>query len=226
MSMSIIAASRLRAVAPPFPSNGIIHRYFCNEISGTVSNDSVGAENGIIKSGVTLGVSGFESGDLAYGFDGNTNSYVSYNSFLGGSNNFTIYVRFKNNDLTDLKNEIFTGWLGSNSFLIRQVSSNNEVIPAFTTVTNNGRVNLNGISNTISSDWNEYIVTYNGSQMTMQTNLQAMQTFAQTGVLNTSSEYRLGQLNSSLTGKIDFDELIVWNRALTEEEQQATFITI
>ena len=220
MNMGIISASRLRG--SDFPSSGIIHRYLLNETTGTTANDSIGSENGIIKAGVTLGVDGYEAGGKAYEFDGANNSYVSFNAYLGGLSNFTIYIRIRKN-VIDSSTIFLAGWLGSNAIIIRTTANVGDEAPSFTTVTNNGRIDLGLNSRPVSLDWVEYVVSYNGAIMTINVDGD-YRTASQTGTLNPPNELRLGQLNSSLPGEFDCDEFIVWDRALSEVEQNQTFI--
>jgi len=222
MNMGIIAASRLRGFE--FPNSGIIHRYNFNEISGNVSNDLVGTENGIIRPGVVLGESGFKSGDLAYKVPAQDNAWVEHDPFLTGFENFSIYLRIKDIDRTTNQNitiTYFCGWAGTNSFIIRSTFSDTY---QFSLVTNIGRVDLDFSRNETNGGWAELVCTYDGTKMTGNSNKGQIVELPQTGILNTSNYYQIGNLLNMFNSVKLIDELIIWDRALNQEEQSGTFI--
>jgi hypothetical protein len=220
--MGIIAASRLRD--SEFPSAGIIHRYNFNETSGNISNDLVGTENGIIRPGVVLGEAGFKSGDLAYKVPAQDNAWVEHDPFLTGFENFSIYLRIKDIDRSDNKDKTIThfcGWAGTSSFIIRSTTGSSY---QFTLITNIGRVDLDFFRNETDGEWTELVCTYDGTKMTGNSNRGEIVEASHTGVLNTSNYYQIGNLLNMFNSVKLIDELIIWDRALNQEEQSGTFI--
>ncbi len=192
------------------PTQGLIAAWHLNENSGTVAYDLVGNHNGVISgAGWVNGING-----KALQFDGNTNQVqVPSSGFDPTGNSISFSFWFRLNAVGD-----------NGSFIFQDVKYKVSMDPQ-------GRVGFalytpvwasvnSGFSNRIlDTDWHHIVTTYDGATMKIFQDGLFRTSLANSGNLQVSnSDVYIGRQRNITPFKGIIDEMLVYNRALTEAE--------
>ncbi len=192
------------------PSEGLIASWHFDEIAGTTAFDSAGGHDGLITSAsVVNGIRG-----LALEYNGNTSMVqVPGAGFNPVENGITFSLWFRLNAVGDLgtfifQNQKYSVTMDSQGRIVFTLYS-----PAMKTV-NSGTGNR-----ILDTDWHHAAMTYDGAVMKIYLDGLFRSQIANTGNLQSSTaDIFIGKQQTGNPFKGTIDEMLVYNRGLTEDE--------
>ncbi len=230
----LLAASSAFAQVPSYvPTNGLVGWWPFN---GNANDESGNGNNGTVN-GATLTQDRFGNANNAFSFNG-TNTFIEVQSSntLQLNNNYSISLWFKSNinnnnspyNYTILSKINYSGWYGGYEIMTGDINPNGGIIH---TGNINGNFVFFGPANGVTQGtWYYIVFTFNGSQLRMYSNGQLIDSLNRTGSIQTGNDpLRFGRRGGSgiynqwFNGLID--DIGIWNRALTQQEITALYIS-
>jgi len=217
--------------------NGEDHYWEFNETSGTIAHDSLGNVNGTLN-----GCAAFLPGGEGVHLNGSDSSFVTFGKSVGqfGTDDFSVYLEFK----TDEKCRYFdivgnrTASSHGNFFCIR-MTGKHETVPEGTVVvevdedeSGKNYIPINSKKSGLNDgNWHALVVVRVGKNLTLYIDGDLEKTGkSATGIANikNGNNFKLGRsLVYSSTQKFTpnavYENLYVYDRALTENEMKALF---
>jgi hypothetical protein len=203
------------------PTSGLLAYYPFN---GNANDVSGNGNNGIVN-GATLTTDKSGNINSAYSFDGTDWIEAAISAIPTGSSarSISIWTNVTTNNLAAQNTAFHYGAVTTNNrFCLLQMP----LLPMVSGYNNDACYNCGGTTNVNSlsiqrNQWNNFVVTYDGTTMKLYCN--GILSFQSATTYNTlTSNFRIGKSNDShisgeyFTGKID--EVGFWNRALTSTE--------
>jgi hypothetical protein len=199
------------------------------------ANDDSGNNNHAIVNGASLTVDRFGNLNSAYNFNGNSFIEVTNSSFYNLSNaiTFSAWAKFSSTKINSFISKWGNGNVGENNSYWLGTSYNNDTHRIIGQVTLTNATNLTTKTPDGYSDnyWHHYVTTYNGSIVTVYVDgLKVAESAAVSGdISSTTASLVFGAVSPTrrdmdLVGSLD--EVMIFNKALTDQEANALYVTL